>query len=193
MARRKPLRFNLLSFKGSKPEDGSWDVQDRHYQGKITRYHVVDKNLPRLRDWEFDIMIPNDPDGYAKLQCVRPAGYLDLSKLSGKHITFGACNTGRYGKWGWRYHLLGPVFKGERSHKRVPAQLRTLLPYWFHELILAPKDRVREDSGTTGEYLVALVKPEDHQSMIAIWIAEKPWVRLRPEATSGLMAKLDIR
>jgi hypothetical protein len=55
------------------------------------------------------------------------------------------------------------------------------LPPWLRGLgrRLKKKDTVRTTRGTDGGMLVALVRPDDHQFMIAMFMATKAWVLKR--------------
>jgi hypothetical protein len=70
---------------------------------------------------------------------------------------------------------------GLSSRHVVRRDERQALPYWLRSLgrNIKQKATVRATRGTDGESLVALVKPDDHRGMIALFLGTKAWVLKR--------------
>ena len=64
--------------------------------------------------------------------------------------------------------------------RRIAHEKRSLPP-WLRKLgrRLKAKDTVRPTRGTDTDMLVVLVRPDDHQFMIAMFMATKAWVLMR--------------
>jgi hypothetical protein len=78
---------------------------------------------------------------------------------------------------------------GERTRLIARIDEKDKLPYWFRSLRarMHSKESIRPTRGTDSDSLVITVPPDDHQQMIALFLATKAWVlkerfRLRKKA-----------
>src|SRR5205085_10148425 len=81
---------------------------------------------------------------------------------------------------------------GERTRLIARVDEKKKLPYWLKSLNgrMRSKASVRHTRGTDGDSLVIVVDPDDHQRMVALFLAAKAWVlkegfRLRQQDVSA--------
>ena len=68
--------------------------------------------------------------------------------------------------------------KGERTRLIARTDEKKRLPYWFGSLRarMRSKEAIRHTRGTDSESLVIIVPADNHQEMIALFLAAKAWV-----------------
>jgi hypothetical protein len=67
---------------------------------------------------------------------------------------------------------------GERTRLIAKVEEKDRLPYWFRPLRvrMRSKEAIRHTRGTDGDSLVITLPADDHQQMIALFLAAKAWV-----------------
>ena len=155
-----------------------WTFAGKAVKGIEHQYDVTDRNQAAQNRWRFVVRIPREKDGRIE---VRPVATPSNSKFAGldrRSITFRRAT--RPGYTGFRYCPLALADPRGEATRRIAHEKRGLPP-WLRKLgrRLKAKDTVRPTRGNDGEMLVALVRPDDHQFMIAMFMATKAWVMKR--------------
>jgi hypothetical protein len=67
---------------------------------------------------------------------------------------------------------------GQRTRLITRVDEKKQLPYWFRSLRarMRSKEAIRHTRGTDAESLVITVSPDNHEEMIALFLASKAWV-----------------
>jgi hypothetical protein len=140
-------------------------------------YAVTDDNYPRHNAWEFLVRVPAARNGSIE---VRPSVVPNLRAWSGmerRAVMFERVTLGRYrGACYCKVALADST--GERTRLIARVDEKRNLPYWFRPLHarMRSKDAIRRTRGTDGDSLVVTVPADDHQQMIALFLAAKAWV-----------------
>jgi hypothetical protein len=155
-----------------------WTFAGKAVKGIEHQYDVVDRNHAARNLWRFVVRVPNDRDGRIE---VRPTATPRASTYAGldrRSITFRRAT--RPGYTGFRYCPVALADPLGEATRRIAHEKRGLPP-WLRNLgrRLREKDTVRPTRGTDGDMLVVLVRPDDHQFMIAMFMATKAWVLKR--------------
>jgi hypothetical protein len=158
----------------------AWTFAGRMVRGVEHRYDVTDRNSTSRNKWSFVVRVPHDAHGRVEVRPVATPGDRSYAGLDRRAITF--MRATRPGYTAFRYcplSLADP--SGESSRVIARASDKRRLPAWLRGLgrRLKKKDTVRTTRGTDGGTLVALVRPDDHQFMIAMFMATKAWVLKR--------------
>jgi hypothetical protein len=114
-------------------------------------YDVIDGNYPQRNAWEFLVRVPAVRGGSIE---VRPSVVPNVRAWA----------------------IADP--SGERTRLIARVDEKDSLPYWFRSVRarMRAKDAVRHTRGTDTDSLVITVPPDDHQQMIALFLAAKAWV-----------------
>ena len=152
-------------------------------------YDVRDGNFPRNNTWEFLVRVPSGRNASIEVRPslvpnVRTWAGLDRRALMFERATLGRYRGGCYCK----VALSDP--SGERTRLIARVDEKDRLPYWLRSLKsrMRAKESVRPTRGTDSDSLVITLPPDDHQQMIALFLATKAWVlkerfRFRKQAT----------
>jgi hypothetical protein len=166
-----------------------WKIRkDPPVSGTEYVYDVTDENYPSRNTWEFLVRVPSARNASIEVRPsvvpdVRPWAGLDRRALMFERATIGRYRGGCYCK----VALADP--SGDRTRLIARTDEKDKLPYWFR--LLRPrmhaKASIRPTRGTDSDSLVITVPPDDHQQMIALFLATKAWVlkerfRLRRKA-----------
>lgn len=140
-------------------------------------YSVTDDNYAQRNVWEFLVRVPDARNGSIE---VRPSVVPNVRVWAGmdrRALMFERVTRGRYrGACYCKVALADP--SGERTRLIARVDEREKLPYWFRSLRtrMRSKEAVRPTRGTDRDSLVITVPPDDHQQMIALFLAAKAWV-----------------
>jgi hypothetical protein len=157
-----------------------WTFAGKAVKGIEHQYDVTDRNQRGKNLWRFVVRVPRERDGRIE---VRPTVTPRDSKVAGldrRSITF--MRATRPGYTGFRYCPLALADpRGEATRVIAHGREKRRLPPWLRKLgrRLKEKDTVRPTRGTDGDMLIVLVRPDDHQFMIAMFMATKAWVLKR--------------
>jgi len=174
------LKLDRVEVEPTAAVRSTWTFARRPVKGIEHQYSVTDRNFASRNQWTFVVRIPHDTHGRIE---VRPVVTPNDSKYAGldrRSITFMRATRPKYKSF--RYcplALADPT--GESSRVIARGDQKRRLPTWLRGLgwRLKEKDTVRPTRGTDGQLLVVLVRPDDHQFMIAIFMATKTWVLKR--------------
>ena len=140
-------------------------------------YTVTDENFSRHNSWEFVVRVPKARGGSIEVRPsvvpnVRAWAGLDRRALMFERVTKGRYRGGCYCK----VALADPT--GERTRLIARVDEKKRLPYWFRSLSarLRSKESIRHTRGTDSESLVITVPADNHEEMIAFFLAGKAWV-----------------
>ena len=140
-------------------------------------YDVIDGNYPQRNAWEFLVRVPAARGGSIE---VRPSVVPNVRAWAGldrRALMFERATIGRYrGACYCKVAIADP--SGERTRLIARVGEKDSLPYWFRSVRarMRAKDAVRHTRGTDTDSLVITVPPDDHQQMIALFLAAKAWV-----------------
>ena len=155
-----------------------WKIrEDPLVRGTEFVYSVTDDNYARGNQWEFVVRVPKARGGSIE---VRPTSVPAMQAWQGiarrammfEPVTLGRNRGDRYCK----VALADPA--GERTRLIARVNEKDRLPYWLRPLKsrMRSKAAVRRTRGTDTDSLVIVVPPDDHQQMIALFLAAKAWV-----------------
>jgi hypothetical protein len=155
----------------------TWSFTREPVSGTEFTYAVVDGNFRSRNVWEFTVRVPEGRDERVE---VRPRLTPSLAAWAGlerRSLTFTRARKSAYR--GWLYGqvaLADPT--GERTKDVVRIGQRASLPPWFAtiESRLRRKETVRATRANDADELVALVRPDEHERMIALFFATKVWI-----------------
>jgi hypothetical protein len=150
-------------------------------------YDVTDGNYRQRNVWEFLVRVPEARGGSIE---VRPSVVPDVQAWSGldrRAFMFERVTIGRNrGDCYCKVAIADP--SGERTRLIARVDEKDRLPYWFRSrrARMRSKAAVRHTRGTDRDSLVITVPADDHQQMIALFLAAKAWVlkerfRFRPD------------
>ena len=155
-----------------------WKIRDDPpVSGTEYVYGVTDANYAQRNSWEFLVRVPNARGGSVE---VRPSVVPDVQAWAGidrRALMFEQVKIGRYrGACYCKVALADPSGEHTRLIARVDEKHK--LPYWFGSVSgrMRAKDAVRRTRGTDTDSLVITVPADDHQQMIALFLATKAWV-----------------
>lgn len=158
----------------------TWTFAGSTTRGQEYRYAVVDGNQTARAPWEFVVHVPDQSSGRIEVRPVRAPNDTALAGIDRRSLTFMPATIGAHR--GYRYCPLSLADPdGEASRRVVRSDERAALPHWLKNLgrSLKRKSTVRATRGTDGDSLVALVKSNDHRTMIALFLGTKAWVLKR--------------
>ncbi|MGH9221293.1 MAG: hypothetical protein ACRD1W_18445 [Vicinamibacterales bacterium] len=140
-------------------------------------YDVTDGNYARRNAWEFLVRVPDARGGSIE---VRPSVVPDVRAWAGldrRALMFERVTIGRYrGACYCKVAIADP--SGERTRLIARIDEKDKLPYWFRSMRprMRAKEAIRHTRGTDSNSLVITVPADDHQQMIALFLAAKAWV-----------------
>jgi hypothetical protein len=140
-------------------------------------YSVTDENFSQRNSWEFVVRVPAARREGIE---VRPTVVPDLRAWAGidrRALMFERVTKGRHrGDCYCKVALADST--GERTRLIARVDEKKHLPYWFGPLKarMRSKESIRHTRGTDSESLVIIVPPDNHQEMIALFLAAKAWV-----------------
>jgi hypothetical protein len=177
MPRSPRYQTARLETVASSERPSSWTFTREPVSGTEFTYAVVDGNFRSRNLWEFTVRVPTGSDERIE---VRPRLVPPLKAWAGlerRSLTFTRARRNAYR--GWHYcqvALADPT--GERTKDVVRMDQRRDLPKWFDDFSarLRRKETVRATRGHDADELVALVRPGEHDRMIALFFATKVWV-----------------
>jgi hypothetical protein len=155
----------------------TWAFARRSVKGIEHQYEVTDKNFTSRNKWNFVVRVPHDAHGRIEVRPVTTPNDSKYAGLDRRSITFMRATRPKYREF--RYCPLALADpRGDSSRVLVRGSEKGDLPIWLRGLgwRLKEKDTVRSTRGTDGDFLVVLVRPDDHQFMIATFMATKAWV-----------------
>jgi hypothetical protein len=155
-----------------------WKIRDEPpVSGTEYVYKVTDDNFDRSNTWEFLVRVPRARSDSIEVRPsvvpnVRTWAGLDRRALMFERATLGRYRGGCYCK----VALADPTGEHTRLIARVDEKDR--LPYWLRSLRtrMRSKHAIRPTRGTDSESLVITVPADDHEQMIALFLATKAWV-----------------
>jgi hypothetical protein len=140
-------------------------------------YEVTDANYPQRNLWEFLVRVPKARDGAIEVRPSVVPGLRVWEGLDRRAFMFERVTLGR--NRGERYCKVA-LADASGEHTRLIARVdeKDRLPYWFRSLKgrMRSKEAVRRTRGNDGRSLVITVPADDHQRMIALFLAAKAWV-----------------
>jgi hypothetical protein len=158
----------------------TWTFAGAKDRGEEFRYAVLDANHASRPQWEFVVHVPDSSSGRIEVRPTRAPNDSALAGIDRRSLTFMPATLGAHRRC--RYCPLSLADPDGKSSRRVVRRdERDALPYWLRSLgrSIKQKATVRTTKGTDGESLVALVKPDDHRMMIALFLGTKAWVLKR--------------
>jgi hypothetical protein len=155
-----------------------WKIREEPLvRGTEFVYQVIDGNYAQRNEWEFLVRVPRKRGSSIE---VRPSFVPPVKAWQGmerRALMFEAVRRGRnIGDCYCKVALADPV--GERTRLIARVDEKRKLPYWLKPLKsrMRSKEAVRHTRGTDSDALVIIVSPEDHQQMVALFLAAKAWV-----------------
>ena len=140
-------------------------------------YSVTDDNYAQRNFWEFVVRVPDARGDTIEVRPVvvpnvRAWAGIDRRALMFERVTMGRSRGARYCK------VALADSTGERTRLIARVDEKHKLPYWFRSLKarMHSKEAIRRTRGTDSESLVITVPADDHQQMIALFLAAKAWV-----------------
>jgi hypothetical protein len=174
-----------IELKSDRP--ARWRIREEPLvRGTEYVYGVTDGNYAQRNEWEFLVRVPKKKGSSIE---VRPSSVPAVKVWNGmerRAMMFERIRRGRnVGDCYCKVALADPA--GERTRLIARVDEKKRLPYWMKPLNsrMRSKEAVRHTRGTDGDSLVIIVDPDDHQRMVALFLAAKAWVlkerfRLRP-------------
>jgi hypothetical protein len=155
-----------------------WKIRtDPPVAGTECVYDVTDGNYSRRNSWEFLVRVPDARNGAIEVRPsvvpnVRAWAGMDRRALMFERVTMGRDRGACYCK------VALADSSGERTRLIARVDERHRLPYWFRPLRarMRSKEAIRRTRGTDSKSLVITVPADDHQQMIALFLAAKAWV-----------------
>lgn len=158
----------------------TWTFAGSTVRGLEYRYGVVDRNHRSRNRWDFVVHVPDDIGERVEVRPIRVPNGSVFAALDRRSLTFMPATMPRYRRYRYcQLSLADP--RGDSTRRIVRRSDRSALPYWLRNLgwRLKEKATVRRTRGTDGTSLAALVRPEDHRTMIGLFLATKAWVLQR--------------
>jgi hypothetical protein len=175
---RRPDRLDHVKAERRAVRRSRWKIrEDPPTPGTEYVYEVEDGNYPRSNDWEFLVRVPKARGGSI---VVRPSVVPDVRAWAGldrRALMFEKATRGRH-RGGSYCKVALADSTGEHTRLIARVDEKDRLPYWLKAIRtrMRAKDAVRPTRGTDGDSLVITVPTDDHQQMIAIFLATKAWV-----------------
>lgn len=173
-------KFTRVDVAKPTTSSATWTFAGRAVKGLEHRYLVTDRNHGSRNRWEFVVRVPADPYGRVEVRPVKTPNDSAYAGLDRRSITFMRGTRANY--TGFRYCPLAlAVPSGAATRIVIRGAEKSELPTWLRRLgwRLKEKATVRVTRGTDGGSLVVLVRPNDHEFMIAMFLATKAWVLKR--------------
>ena len=155
-----------------------WKIREEPLvRGTEYVYDVTDGNYAQRNAWEFLVRVPDARGGSIE---VRPSVVPHVHAWAGldrRAIMFERVTIGRHrGDCYCKVAMADP--SGERTRLIARVDEKDRLPYWFRSVRgrMRSKEAIRHTRGTDSDSLVITVPAEDHQQMIALFLAAKAWV-----------------
>lgn len=174
------LKFRQVEAQLLDQRPATWAFAGTPTRGVEYRYSVVDRNHRSRNRWEFVVHVPDGARDRIEVRPVRAPNDSAFATLDRRSLTFMPATMPHYR--GFRYCQLSLADPGGRLTRRVVrGNERSALPHWLRNLgwRLKQKATVRRTLGTDGNSLAALVRPQDHRTMICLFLATKAWVLKR--------------
>jgi hypothetical protein len=170
-------RMDRVEVKPTNAVRSTWTFAGRPVKGIEHQYDVTDGNFDSRNQWGFVVRVPYDTHGRIEVRPVTTPINNKYAGLDRRSITFMRATRSKYKAF--RYCPLALADpSGDSSRVIVRGSDKRRLPAWLRGLgwRLKEKDTVRSTRGTDAGLLVVLVRPDDHQFMIATFMATKAWV-----------------
>jgi len=155
-----------------------WKIREEPVvRGTEYVYRVIDGNFAQRIEWEFLVRVPKKKGSSVE---VRPSLVPPVKVWNGmdrRALMFERVRRGRHaGDCYCKVALSDPT--GERTRLIARVDEKKKLPYWLKPLNskMRSKESVRHTRGTDRDSLVIVVDPDDHQRMVALFLAAKAWV-----------------
>lgn len=155
-----------------------WKIrEDPLVSGVEYVYKVTDDNYGQRNAWEFLVRVPKARGGSIEVRPSVVPGVRVWEGLDRRALMFERATKGRYRGACYCKAALADC-SGARTRLIARVDEKDRLPYWFRSLSarMRPKEAVRHTRGTDGNALVIIVPADDHQQMIALFLAAKAWV-----------------
>jgi hypothetical protein len=155
-----------------------WKIrEDPLVSGIEYLYKVTDDNFSQRNSWEFVVRVPKARGGSIE---VRPSLVPNVRAWAGidrRALMFERVTKGRY-RGGCYCKVALADSTGERTRLIARVDEKKRLPYWFRSLSarMRSKEAIRHTRGTDSESLVITVPADNHEEMIALFLAAKAWV-----------------
>jgi hypothetical protein len=140
-------------------------------------YNVTDNNYGQRNSWEFLVRVPDARGGSVEVRPsvvpnVRVWAGLDRRALMFERVTLGRHKGACYCK------VALADSSGKRTRLIAKVDEKDRLPYWFRSVRarMRSKEAIRHTRGTDSDSLVVTVPADDHEQMIALFLAAKAWV-----------------
>ena len=175
---RGRYRLDRVNIELKTDRPARWKIrEDPLVRGTEFVYHVKDDNYAQRYEWEFLVRVPKKKGSSIE---VRPSFVPALKAWSGldrRAMMFERIRRGRnVGDYYCKVALADP--DGERTRLIARVDEKKNLPYWLKRLSsrMRSKEAVRHTRGTDSASLVIVVDPDNHQQMVALFLAAKAWV-----------------
>lgn len=177
MSRRR-YRLERVSAALKTERRSRWKIRDDPPVSGIEYiYDVTDNNYGQRNSWEFLVRVPDARGGSVEVRPsvvpnVRAWAGLDRRALMFERVTMGRYRGACYCK------VALADSSGERTRLIARVDEKDSLPYWFRSLSarIRSKEAIRHTRGTDRDSLVITVPADDHEQMIALFLATKAWV-----------------
>jgi hypothetical protein len=177
MARGR-YRLDRVNIELKTDRPARWKIREEPLvRGTEFVYDVTDDNYAQRNNWEFLVRVPKKKGSSIE---VRPSFVPPVKAWNGmdrRALMFERVRRGRHaGDCYCKVALSDPA--GERTRLIARVEEKKKLPYWLKPLNskMRSKESVRHTRGTDRDSLVIVVDPDDHQRMVALFLAAKAWV-----------------
>jgi len=172
---RQNYKIEKLEIKSLEPRTGSWSA----FGGAATKgtehlYEVKDANYRIMNKWTIAVRVPNAKHHNIIVQPILTPGKKVWAGIDRKPIVL---------VYATKHPYRGQVYcklnlASGKTKKATNRGERDDLPKWFDFLKskMRLKPNVKPTRGTDFNAQVAVIKPDDHQTMIALYFALKVWV-----------------
>jgi hypothetical protein len=170
-------RRSRLDMRAGTPRAATWTFAGTTVTGYEYPYTVTDKNFSQRNEWQFVVREPKAITGRVEVRPVSVPNDRAYAGLDRRGLTFRRATIDGYTQF--RYCPVSlPRTDGKGTRVLVRRGERTGLPHFVRDLgwRLRLKQTVRRTRGTDGNTQVALVRINDHEAMIGIYMATKAWV-----------------
>ena len=140
-------------------------------------YRVTDDNFSKRNSWEFVVRVPKARGGSIEVRPLVVPSLRSWAGLDRRALMFERVTKGRNrGDCYCKVALADST--GERTRLIARVDEKKQLPYWFRSLSarMRSKEAIRHTRGTDSESLVITVPADNHEEMIALFLATKAWV-----------------
>jgi hypothetical protein len=176
MSRRYRLERVVAALKSERRS--RWKIREEPLvRGVEYVYDVTDCNYAQRNAWEFLVRVPAARGGSIEVRPslvpnVRAWDGLDRRAIMFERVTIGRNRGDCYCK------VAIADASGERTRLIARVDEKDRLPYWFRSVRsrMRSKEAIRHTRGTDSDSLVITVPADDHQQMIALFLAAKAWV-----------------